>query len=147
MSEEKKISKFPGWVIPVIIGAIVLGIILFVVAIFLIVKFALDSGTKAFQGSWECNSNITVEIGKNTFDMYSNQNNYVNSTYTANEVKIENNYQKCMIQATATKRVISGKEYTNPYTTEYQLVIDNNNKNEMAMMNTKTYSMYMCKRK
>ena len=143
--EEKK--KFPAWAIAVIIGAVVLGIILFVVAIFFFVKTLLDSGTKMYQGSWICNNMTTVDIGENTFDMYSNQSNYVNSTYVANKVEIENNYHKCTIRATATKRVISGKEYTDPYTTEYQLVIDSNNKNEMAMMNTKTYSLYKCKRK
>lgn len=143
--EEKK--KFPTWAIVVIIGSIVLGIILFVVAILFFVKALLNSGTNVYQGSWVCNNMTTVDIGKNTFDMYSNQNNYVNATYVANKLEIENNYHKCIIRATATKRVISGKEYTDPYTTEYQLVIDSNNKNEMAMMNTKTYSLYKCKRK
>ena len=143
--EEKK--KFPGWVIPVIIGAVLLGIILFVVAIIFIVKIALNSGTRIFQGSWECNNNVTVTVGNNTFDMYSNQNNYVNSTYVAKEVKIENNYHKLLIDATATKRVLAGKEYTDPYTTQYQLVIDGSNKDEMAMINSKTYSIYKCKRK
>ena len=144
--EEKK--KFPGWVIPVIIGAVVLGIILFVVAIILLVKFALNSGTRVFQGSWECNNgNVTVTIGKNNFDMYGNQSTYVYSTYVAKEVKVENNYHKLLIDATATKRVLNNKEYTGPYTTEYQLVIDNNNKNEMAMINSKTYTIYKCKRK
>ncbi len=147
MSETKKENKFPVWVIPVIIGVVILGIVLFVLIISFFVKTLLDSGTKIYQGSWECNNKTTVEIGPNNFDMYDNRNIYVNSTYVANKVEIENNYHKCTIRATATKRIINGREYTGPYTTEYQLVIDRNNKNEMAMMNTKTYSLYKCKRK
>ena len=141
--EEKKNKTPVGLIIGIVIG----GIVLFVVAIILLVIFLLKSGTNIYQGEWECNNDIKVTIGKNNFDMYGDSNTYVYSKYVPNKVEVENNISKCTIRATATKRVLNGKEYTGDYTTEYQLVIDSNNKNEMAMINTQTYSMYQCKRK
>lgn len=142
MKENKK--KTP---VGLIIGIVVGGVVLFVVVILLLVVFLLKSGTNIYQGKWECNNNIEVTIGNNNFDMYGNSNTYVYSKYVPNKVEIDNNISKCTIRATATKRVLNGKEYTGNYTTEYQLAIDNNNKDEMAMINTQTYSMYKCKRK
>ena len=141
--EEKKNKTPVGLIIGIVIG----GVVLFVVALILLFVFIFKSGTSVFHGTWECNNNATVTIDSRNFNMYGNTNTYVYATYKAKEINIDNSYSKMLINATATKRVLNGKEYTGDYTTQYQLVIDNNNKNEMAMINSVTYTIYKCKRK
>ena len=143
MEENKK--KTP---VGLIIGIVIGGVVLFVTALILLLVFVFKSGTSVFHGTWECNNNTaTVTIDSKNFNMYGNSSTYVYSTYKTKEVNIDSKYSKMLIDATATKRVLNNKEYTGDYTTQYQLVIDNNNKNEMAMINSVTYSIYKCKRK
>ena len=131
-----------------IIGIIVGILVLFIISIVLLVKFIFNSASKSYQGTWDCNSQLRLEIGNNNFDMYANDGSAtINSTYKISEESHENNYHKYTIDASATKRIINGQKYTKPYTTQYQIIMEGTNRNQMVMMNTVTYSMYNCTRK
>ena len=54
---------------------------------------------------------------------------------------------KYTINVEATKRIIDGQEYTDPYSTQFQLMLEKGNKDKLGMMNTISYSMYSCTRK
>ena len=91
---------------------------------------------------------IILKIDSDNFDMYTDDRSMlVNSKYTINKVDIKNNIQKYTLRANATKIMIDGKEYDDSYTTQFEITIDSNYPNELAMINTITYSMYECRKK
>lgn len=77
----------------------------------------------------------------------SNNNLDVKSTYKISSTSKDGSISKYDIEASATKRIINGKEYTEPYTTKFQISIDEKSKDEMAMINVVSYNIYTCKRK
>ena len=143
-AKQPVIKRTPKWVIGLIIGGVILSIVIFVVALILIIS----SVFKNYYGTWECNNDIILEIGSNNFDMYtSDKSTIVNSKYSMKKVNIDNNIQKYTLNASATKRIINGVEYDDPYTTQYEITIDSNNPKELSMVNTVTYSVYGCRKK
>ena len=142
--KQPVIKRTPKWVIGLIVGGFILSIVIFVVALILIIS----SVFKNYYGTWECNNDIILEIGSNNFDMYtSDKSTIVNSKYSMKKVNIDNNIQKYTLNASATKRIINGVEYDDPYTTQYEITIDSNNPKELSMVNTVTYSVYGCRKK
>ena len=131
-----------------IIGLIIGGIVFLGIIILVIVLLIGRSSSKEIQGTWKCNGNLGMKISGNELEMYSDTDSstYIKANYTIKEFEIDNSYHKYTINASATKRVISGKEYTQPYTTQYQIVMEDGNKNELSMINTVSYSMYTCTR-
>ena len=130
-------SKSNSKIIIVIIGIII--------ALLAIVYFISSKLKKSFYGTWDCNG-ITLFIDSKNFNM-SNNNLDVKSTYKISSTSKDGSISKYDIEASATKRIINGKEYTEPYTTKFQISIDEKSKDEMAMINVVSYNIYTCKRK
>ena len=142
--KQPVIKRTPKWVIGLIIGGVILSIVIFVVALILIIS----SVFKNYYGTWECNNDIILKIDSSNFDMYtSDKSTIVNSKYSMKKVNIDNNIQKYTLNASATKRIINGVEYNDPYTTQYEITIDSDHPKESAMINTVTYSVYECRKK
>lgn len=142
--KQPVIKRTPKWVIGLIIGGVILSIVIFVVALILIIS----SVFKNYYGTWECNNDIILKIDSSNFDMYtSDKSTIVNSKYSMKKVNIDNNIQKYTLNASATKRIINGVEYNDPYTTQYEITIDSDHPKELAMINTVTYSVYECRKK
>ena len=137
-------SSFPAWLIVVII----IGGIVFILGIIFAVLLIVGTSTmKEIQGDWTCNGQLGVKIGATDLEMTSSSNTHINATYTIENFEVDNDYHKYTINAKAVKRIISGQEYTGDYTTQYQIVIDTKDKNNMTMMNTVSYSTYNCTKK
>ena len=130
-------SKSNSKIIIVIIGIII--------ALLAIVYFISSKQKKSFYGTWDCNG-ITLFIDSKNFNM-SNNNLDVKSTYKISSTSKDGSISKYDIEASATKRIINGKEYTEPYTTKFQISIDEKSKDEMAMINIVSYNIYTCTRK
>lgn len=142
--KQPNIKRTPKWVIGLIVGGVILSIVIFVVALILIIS----SVFKNYYGTWECNNDIILKIDSSNFDMYtSDKSTIVNSKYSMKKVNIDNNIQKYTLNASATKRIINGVEYNDPYTTQYEITIDSDHPKELAMINTVTYSIYECRKK
>lgn len=143
-NQKLKIKRTPKWAIGLIIGGVILSIVIFVVVLI----FIITSIFKSYYGTWECNNDIILKIDSSNFDMYTSDNStVVNSKYSVKKVNIDNNIQKFTLNASATKRIINGVEYDDSYTTQYEITIDSNHPNELAMINTVTYSIYECRKK
>ena len=132
----------------IIIAFVVSAVFLIAISIILLFFHIFHSASKSIQGSWICNDEIIVNIGKKNFDMISNDESLiVNSTYVINEIEVDNNYHKYTFDAKAIKRIINGKDYTDSYTTRYQMVIDSNIPDEAGIINVVTNNIYTCKKK
>lgn len=133
---QQNLNKKSNKKIIIIVGIVIVLIILF---------FIGRKSKKAFYGTWDCNG-IILNIDSKNFDMSSSGLD-VKSTYKITSTSKTNTISKYEIEASATKRVINGKEYTEPYTTKFEIDIDEKNKDEMAMINVVSYNIYTCKRK
>ena len=132
-----------GLIIVIVVGVII-AIILTVITISLFVK---KSGSEKFYGEWDCNNGIKLLINNKDFNMSIESQAKIDATYKLTTIETEGTYKKYNIDATATRRILDGKEYLEPYTTKYQIVMDDKNNNELSMINVSTYSIYMCERK
>ena len=142
--KQPKIKRTPKWVIGLIVGGVILSIFILIA----ILVFKISTVLKNYYGLWECNNGITLRIDSSNFDMYtSDKSTIVNSKYSMKKVNIDNNIQKYTLNASATKRIINGVEYNDPYTTQYEITIDSDHPKELAMINTVTYSVYECRKK
>ena len=133
---QQNLNKKSNKTIIIIVGILIVLIILF---------FMGRKSKKAFYGTWDCNG-IIIHIDSKNFDMSSNGLD-VKSTYKITSTSKDGSISKYEIEASATKRVINGKEYTEPYTTKFEIDIDEKNNDEMGMINVVSYNIYTCKRK
>ena len=83
---------------------------------------------------------FTVQYGENGKD------GYITGTYKKVDVKAKDEAIAYTINMTANYRNIGGKTYNEEYTTQYEIVASLKNKNEYAMINTVSYSMYYCRK-
>ena len=103
-----------------------------VLLFFILYLFVFKSGNKAFEGEWTCDGGVTLNFDGSTMK-YVEGSSDIEAKYTIN--------------VEATKRIIDGQEYTDPYSTQFQLMLEKGNKDKLGMMNTISYSMYSCTRK
>ena len=123
---------------------IVFSLIVLGVVIFLIINGS-KSNKDLYIGEWECTKDVKLSINDNDFDMkYSNGE--ISGTYELQSTEEENNETSYMINLKASKRVINGETNTDSYTTQFEFKFDNNDKNTLVLMNTVSYSIYMCTR-
>lgn len=137
-------KSFPVWLIIVIVVGVITFIVGLVIAILLIVG---TSTMKEIRGEWTCNDKLGLTIGMADLTMTSGDDTHIKATYTIENFEIDDNYHKYTINAKAVERIISGQKYTGDYTTQYQIVVDPKDKNNMVMMNTVSYSTYNCTKK
>ena len=117
-----------------------------VLLFFILYLFVFKSGNKAFEGEWTCDGGVTLNFDGSTMK-YVEGSSDIEAKYTIIDKEEEGIYDKYTINVEATKRIIDGQEYTDPYSTQFQLMLEKGNKDKLGMMNTISYSMYSCTRK
>ena len=130
-----------------IIGIVIGGVIACLLAIITVVLLFNAINKKKFYGEWICDDGINVVINDKNFNMFIDSQTKIESTYKIVSNKNDGVYRKYDIEATAKKRIIDGQEYTSPYTTKYQIIMNNSSDDELSMINSLTYNMYSCQRK
>lgn len=128
---------------------IILFCIFFFLIIAVIIFFLLNNNEDdLYYGKWKCNDEILIEIDKNKFNMdYISKDTSIEATYVVDEKENSEGYRKYTLNVSAVKRIINGTKYTDPYTTQYQIVMRDDEKDSFALMNTISYSIYSCERK
>lgn len=128
-----------------ILKTIVLIIIGILITIIISILIAKNITKKPFYGKWLCNDNIELFIDNSNFNM-NYGNDKVEATYGIESADKINNVSRYTIGASAKKRIINGKEDLSPYSTKYQIAMEQGNDNELVMINIKTYNLYSCKK-
>lgn len=125
---------------------LIIGIAILVVSVFIVLfVFVLKNDKKyPFSGKWNCNDNIVLTIEGNNFDMYYDEDTYITSTFDVINEEKKEEYTTYSIVATAKKRRLEGKEYTDSYSTGYEIGFNKNNPNQLEMMNAISYNIYYC---
>ncbi|MBO4245348.1 MAG: hypothetical protein J5892_01255 [Bacilli bacterium] len=130
-------------IIIIIVAFVAIFIIGNVMTLFIFL-FAFNSTNKDFYGTWNCNNNtITLKIDKKTFIM-ENATSYIEAKYEVTNIEADDIATKSNLKVTSKVRKINGISYTEPTVNTYQIAINKNNKDELAMINSKTNSMYLC---
>lgn len=126
----------------------------FAIIIILFIIFLLTSGSRSprYEGIWTCSdgdSLIEVTIDEEKFTMKS-ENVDIEATYKISYEKAPDttgNLYKYGLIMDANRRVIDGQAYIEPYSTEYELDIEEDDDDTMIMINSISYSIYSCSRK
>ena len=143
MNESKPV-KFKMWLIPIIIGIVVLGIILFIGVIIFIIKTSFDSVSSNYQKSWICNDSVNIDINKNRINVFgSDRKNVINATYKMTSFNIENGHHEYTLKVRIFKK--NGERYNN--VEEYKIIMDSSNMDEMRITNTNAKYIYRCKKR
>jgi hypothetical protein len=74
-------------------------------------------------------------------------NGDISGTYELKKTSDEGEEKTYTFNLKADKRVINGETITDSYTTQFEFRFDKNNKDDLVLMNTVSYSIYSCKRK
>ena len=135
-------------------GALIALIIFIVIAIiaggiFLLVILFKNSDI-LLNGEWDCGDNIVVELDNKKFEMYNSANRNVldvKGKYSLKRFQTENKTMKYTIVMNSNDRTIEGKNYTDNYSTEYEISMESGKANQIHMINTKTYNIYSCTKK
>ena len=139
-----------------ILFLIICAVLLVIVVVFAILNYSGGKGKtkddnrvkELYEGDWKCaNGNVLVHIDDKNFNIFFKTDLSMEATYKLREPEPNERkpgYEAFYLVLTAHKRVADGKVYDEPYETEYQIIIDKDSPNEMAMANTITSSMYLC---
>ena len=146
-----------------IVGIILSSLSILVAVVFIVIAiFITFTQITSYQGEYSCTEYSSVDAYNDnddiafilnsdyTFEMYykANKNKlYINGKYEAefkeyNENLKTNSYTLTLI---ADERIINGVKSTNPYTTKYEIQLDN--KKSAFLINTGSYNMYACTKK
>lgn len=149
---KKKSNKALFITLGIIGGIVLLGIIIFVVLLYIGINYIKEDW---LTGTYSCGSlqnitemNVTMNFivkEDKTFIMYYGRD-IVSGKYEITNVSYggEKNSKKYELKLTANNRYLNGTLYTDDYSTNYELVIDENN--EAVLMNTKSMQIYYCKK-
>ena len=138
----QKKSNTVLWIVLGIVGGLfLLGIGAVVLVILL---FSVSFNSHPYYGNWSCTSSVKMQIDANTLKMQYGTSGEIEATYTMTVDK-EGTVTKYNMTATATKRVLNGVNYTSPYTTGFQIIMESGNKG-LVMSNTNSGSIYTCTR-
>lgn len=134
---------------PLILALIVFFVIIICLGIggYFLAKNIINSDSKLIQGTWDCGEGAEIFIDSKNFNISVGSDTKINATYKATKTETQGSLKKITIYATAKKRLIDGVEYTDTLSNEYQVALDQNNPDEIAMINTRSYSMLSCTRK
>ena len=130
-----------------IIGIAISATITLISIIIIIFSLMSNKTQYLFYGEWDCGENIILTIDKSNLNIYKEPDFSIESTYKIILTNVESNVNKYTINASATKRILGGVEYTEPYSTQFEIDMANYDKDSLVMINTSTYSLYMCSRK
>lgn len=149
---KKKSNKALFITLGIIGGIVLLGIIIFVVLLYIGINYIKEDW---LTGTYSCGplqnitqTNVTMNFivkEDKTFIM-SYGRDVVSGKYEITNVGYGggDNSKKYELKLTANSRYLNGTLYTDDYSTNYELVIDENN--EAVLMNTKSMQIYYCKK-
>ena len=150
--EQSNMTKNDKKLINKIVLFSVIGISFLVIITILLVFLlsASNSPKYKFEGKWSCsNGAIKLEFDSKNF-YYNADSTKVDATYEIEYDEYKEspigNYYKYGLKVTTTNRVLNGEKYTEPYTTEYEINIEEGKEDELLMINASTYNMYECYR-
>ena len=138
---EKKSNKTSIIIISIVLLVlIVLGCVLFIVL--------NKSGNKEiYVGDWECIKDVKLSMNNDKSFRMTYPNGDISGTYELKKTSDEGEEKSYTFNLKADKRVINGETITDSYTTQFEFRFDKNNKDDLVLMNTVSYSIYSCKRK
>lgn len=144
MNNKKKGNKI------VLITVICITFFIILAVILILVLRSSNSSKYKFEGNWSCaNGVVKLKIDSKNF-YYDSTAAKVDATYEIEYDEYKEspigNYYKYGLLISTTSREINGVKYTEPYTTEYEIDIEEGKENELLMTNTTTYNMFECYR-
>ena len=144
MNNKKKGNKI------VLITVICITFFIILAVILILVLRSSNSSKYKFVGNWSCaNGVVKLKIDSKNF-YYDSTAAKVDATYEIEYDEYKEspigNYYKYGLLISTTSREINGVKYTEPYTTEYEIDIEEGKENELLMTNTTTYNMFECYR-
>ena len=136
--------KFKKWLIPVIIGIVVLGVSLFIGTIIFIISFSFNSVTSNYQKGWICNDNVNIDIKKDRINIFGNdRKNAINANYKMTNFVIENGHHEYTLKVKFFRK--NGERINE--VGEYKIMMDSSNMDEMRITNTNAKYIYRCKKR
>lgn len=151
ITSPKKNSNKSVIIIIIIVAALFLLIPIGIIIILSIFKVLTTNSNQLIYGKWSCNSGIELIFKSDkSFQMYdtSDKNNFnITGDFTIDDIEEDRISLEYIITMKSNNRTISGKKYTDDYSTKYSFIMDQQNKKELIMMNTLNYNMYRCTKK
>ena len=149
---KKKSNKALFITLGIIGGIVLLGIIIFVVLLIIGINYIKEdwlTGTYScgpLQNITEMNATMNFIVKENKTFIMSYGRDIVSGKYEITNVDYngDKNSKKYELKLTTNNRYLNGTLYTDDYSTNYELVIDENN--EAVLMNTKSMQIYYCKK-
>jgi len=136
----------------VIGGIVFLGIIIFVVLLIIGINYIKEdwlTGTYScgpLQNITEMNATMNFIVKENKTFIMSYGRDIVSGKYEITNVDYngDKNSKKYELKLTTNNRYLNGTLYTDDYSTNYELEVDEND--EAVLMNTKSMQIYYCKK-
>ena len=149
---KKKSNKALFIILGIIGGMVLLGIIIFVALLVIGINYIKEdwlTGTYScgpIQNITETNTTMNFIVKKDKTFIMSYGRDIVSGKYEITNVDYDGdkNSKKYELKLTANNRYLNGTLYTDDYSTDYELVIDEND--EAVLMNTKSMQIYYCKK-
>ena len=149
---KKKSNKALFITLGIIGGIVLLGIIIFVVLLYIGINYIKEdrlTGTYRcgpLQNITETNATMNFIVKEDKTFIMSYGRDVVSGKYEITNVGYVGgkNSKKYELKLTANNRYLNGTLYTDDYSTNYELVIDEND--EAVLMNTKSMQIYYCKK-
>ena len=134
-------KKFPVWVIPVIIGVLLLVIILFILGL---ITFSYSTVSSKYKGGWICDNYINVDINTNRINIFgSDRSNVINAKYRMTKHSMVYGKNEFILKVKMFKK--NGERYKN--ISDYKLIMYSNDMDHMSLTNLKTKEVYNCTKK
>jgi len=149
---KKKSNKALFIILGIIGGMLLLGIIIFVALLVIGINYIKEdwlTGTYScgpIQNITETNTTMNFIVKEDKTFIMSYGRDIVSGKYEITNVDYDGdkNSKKYELKLTANNRYLNGNSYTDDYSTNYELVIDEND--EAVLMNTKSMQIYYCKK-
>ena len=149
---KKKSNKALFIILGIIGGMVLLGIIIFVALLVIGINYIKEdwlTGTYScgpIQNITETNTTMNFIVKEDKTFIMSYGRDIVSGKYEITNVDYDGdrNSKKYELKLTANNRYLNGTLYTDDYSTDYELVIDEND--EAVLMNTKSMQIYYCKK-
>lgn len=149
---KKKSNKAVFIILGIIGGMVLLGIIIFVALLVIGINYIKEdwlTGTYScgpIQNITETNTTMNFIVKEDKTFIMSYGRDIVSGKYEITNVDYDGdkNSKKYELELTTNNRYLNGHLYTDYYSTNYELVIDEND--EAVLMNTKSMQIYYCKK-
>ena len=149
---KKKSNKALFIILGIIGGMLLLGIIIFVALLVIGINYIKEdwlTGTYScgpIQNITETNTTMNFIVKEDKTFIMSYGRDIVSGKYEITNVDYDGdkNSKKYELKLTANNRYLNGTLYTDDYSTNYELEVDEND--EAVLMNTKSMQIYYCKK-